>query len=579
MRYAKFSEKSETRLVFARLTSFLHKLLEYTRNTNSEQRNIITSLLFFRKRTTIHNEQHKISKMAMIETQKENEHRDRKDEILSEQFVEEGLQSTEKARFSCWTRLCGCRKRACCCFRSHKPDDKDCEYSAALARKRLFRLAFTAHILFVIGAALQLYGSHLDLHWIKSIQHIPVSVLRAKDDATWMAYQRQQRYQKSSRRDLATTTVQTDNIDTDTTVYDFVGSTSLDSDSGDKNDESTDTSTNEEDTETDDSQTADVDLTLSKSPALGSWSGVPWVALPEDIEDAFQVLGYNEELWLSGGAAFSEQLFWYDLTQNQQEQAVVLGFSEKTWNESRDSNAVATTPQTDLPVTAKPTPVPSTEAPKPAKTASPTKVKPTTAPKYDEFPGALPTPSSFLKRVEYLEQEGLMPMEYIGMPIWKILLAVASLFFLAVGAINWIREEQVFHIWLVQGSVCMIFSALCLPFSESGSILFKTVGYHCYLIEGAYLLRLRKAIRPLDGLQTMSYALWAADFMFGASSIVNIIMSYWQFINADAVYDVNLGYGEVLSAWLWMFASLVYFLSTTVLAKKELHRYIDRNYY
>ena len=526
--------------------------------------------------------------MSTTETrQEENEHRDRKDEILSDEFLlEEGLHkhANKTTRFGCWTRLCACRKRICCCCLSSKPDDsKNCEYSAAVARRRLFRLAFTAHILFVIGAALQVYGSHLDLHWIKSIQHIPVSVLRAKDDATWMAYQRRQRYQKSSRRDLTTTTIQTEdlsnvtwqdfpedfvnNTNSGTTVNDFVGSSSLDSDSGDNSDE--DTSSTEEDT----------DLTLSKSPALGPWSGVPWVALPEDIEDAFQVLGYNNELWSSGGAAFSEQLSWYQLTENQQEQAAVLGFSETTWNNSRDGNAATTKPQTLAPVTTKPTPVPPTEAPKPEKTAPPTKVKPTVAPNSDESPGTLPSQSSFLKRVQYLEQEGLMPMEFIDIPMWKILLAIASLFFLAVGAINWIREEQVFHIWLVQGSVCMIFSALCLPFSESGSILFKTVGYHCYLIEGGYLLRLRKAIRPLDGLQTMSYALWAADFMFGASSIVNIIMSYWQFCNADAVYDVNLGYGEVLSAWLWMFASLVYLLSTTILSKKDLHRYIDRNYY
>jgi len=549
-------------------------------------------------------------------------------------LLEEGLngpqENPSRSRFDC----------VCCCRRGHQynKEGRHEEYSAAAARKRLFRLANLANLLFLVGAALQVCGSHLDLRWIRNVQHIPVNVLQAKDDATWMAYQRRNRYVKQGRKlqDASKTTVKefakpdgyslsqrenvlgeytsalaplkhnattwnrstSDDARTNFTAEQQTKTNSLGHDekqlesveledrseiSAEKTYEDGDSEfdSNSSDDESNEIQSANnanlarsADLYVtSTSTVLGAWREIPWVQIPSHIQSAFQILGYNEELWDSEGTAFSEHLHWNELTSYQRSQAELIGFNEQDWNDARGVSIETTSPESQqqavqaiIPVVAAPTSAPRA----PTSTAAPTKA-PTSNEKFDIQAYS----AVYLSKDDYLEQESLMPLGIMGIPIWYVLSALASLFFVAVGAINWVREEQVFHIWLIQGSVCMILNAVCLNFSETGSIIFQTLGYHCFLIEGAYLLRLRKAIRPLDGLETMSYALWGADFMFGSSSLVSVLLSYWKYFDADAEYNLNVGYGGVFTSWLWMFTSIIYGLCTLVLSKKNVERYID----
>jgi len=59
-----------------------------------------------------------------------------------------------------------------------------------------------------------------------------------------------------------------------------------------------------------------------------------WAELPEDIQEAFMVLGYNGKLWDKDKAPPTDDLDWDELTKEQQEAAKKVGYTEKTWNES-----------------------------------------------------------------------------------------------------------------------------------------------------------------------------------------------------------------------------------------------------
>ena len=58
------------------------------------------------------------------------------------------------------------------------------------------------------------------------------------------------------------------------------------------------------------------------------WNGFTWEELPNEIQAHFEILGYNEERWDTGGTAFTENLYWDELTQPQQQAAKALGYNQ-----------------------------------------------------------------------------------------------------------------------------------------------------------------------------------------------------------------------------------------------------------
>ncbi|CAB9522592.1 expressed unknown protein [Seminavis robusta] len=375
-------------------------------------------------------------------------------------------------------------------------------------------------------------------------------------------------------------------------------------------------------------QSINSSYTIKISEWQQEWS---WEQLPGDIKAAMEILGYNEELWVSGGPAFTESLTWNELTMAQQENASLLGYSENNWDEfgsrkdtrdepvyNEDSPSTLSTEDekdlgsppnvsssnaaqhdlveaSDSETTPSPTPTP-THKPKEASkqtatklaTVTPTDPPPSEAPSKEPTkpPTASPTKAkdprtaqptelllpqtiaTFVSKSDVMDETIILSIMEIDVTLTQLYIFFASFCFLVAGTVNWIREAQVFHIWLVQGSISMMLSAVCVGFSEGGAILFRALAYHCYLLEGAFMLKLRKSIRPIDGIETLSYALWVADGMFGSSSVVSIVTTYWQFIDADAAFDLNVALAQELSAWLWLLASFVYMLSPFILAWK-----------
>jgi len=60
-----------------------------------------------------------------------------------------------------------------------------------------------------------------------------------------------------------------------------------------------------------------------------------WGDLPEEIRQAYETLGFTEELWYNGGAAVCE-LYWDDLSEAEEEAAMTIGYTEALWNADFD---------------------------------------------------------------------------------------------------------------------------------------------------------------------------------------------------------------------------------------------------
>ena len=124
--------------------------------------------------------------------------------------------------------------------------------------------------------------------------------------------------------------------------------------------------------------------------------------------------------------------------------------------------------------------------------------------------------------------------------------------------------------WMVQGGVFGILSALMMAFSDFASLLLQTVSVHCFLIQAFFMLKIRKTIRPIEGMQYLSRALWGADLFFAAGAFTQVILVYWLHGDGEAYYNVNLAKGEVVAAWFWFFTGVLYTTNTMFLANRSL---------
>ena len=115
-----------------------------------------------------------------------------------------------------------------------------------------------------------------------------------------------------------------------------------------------------------------------------------WIDLPDDIRQAYEILGYDEAIWEGEGEAYTEMIDWPDLTEEQREAALLIGYSEEDWcmtiaptpsSAMADDNVaiVATTPSPTRLPTLKPVTTSPTRKPTGRPTANPTN-QPTSKP-------------------------------------------------------------------------------------------------------------------------------------------------------------------------------------------------------
>ena len=276
------------------------------------------------------------------------------------------------------------------------------------------------------------------------------------------------------------------------------------------------------------------------------WGAYTWESLPAEIKKAFEILGYSEEIWNTGGQAFFTTLKWMDLTVPQQEQAQILGYTPDLWDtaQSGDYNMVTGKPLGDIP----PPPAPMATVPE---SMRPSKQQPQV---YDDDDS----------------QAALDALDSIEVESNGVTLFFAYLCMMMVGILNWLRQRQVHHMWMIQGGVFGILSTLMLSFSDFAALLLQTVAVHCFLLQAFFMVKLRKTIRPVAGMESLSIALWGADIMFAAGAFTQVVLVYWLHADGEAYYDVNLAKGEVVAAWFWFFTGVIYTINTMFLANQSL---------
>jgi hypothetical protein len=64
----------------------------------------------------------------------------------------------------------------------------------------------------------------------------------------------------------------------------------------------------------------------------GKYDEYDWDELPEDIQKAAILLGFDKEIWDTDDEPSDCDEYWKDLTPAQQEAATKLGYNEEMWN-------------------------------------------------------------------------------------------------------------------------------------------------------------------------------------------------------------------------------------------------------
>lgn len=263
-------------------------------------------------------------------------------------------------------------------------------------------------------------------------------------------------------------------------------------------------------------------------------------------------------------------------------QAVEEGAEEvedDTIVESSASSSTSTEPVTAAPVTTTaPRDTPLTDVADTNNMESPTQ-----APKSKtQPPSPAPTPASNtastidmsdynLDDLDLLQNgDNIASMDGVNGASQQVLYFLASSCMLAVGFLGWVREQQIFHIWMVQGALFGVLSALSMTISDFGTLILRTLSVHCFLVEAIFLLWLRSTLRPLEELKLLSYALWAADLFFAVGTIVQIALVYWlHFSDGEALYELNYADGDVFSSWCWGISAMLHLVGTVYLTTNQ----------
>ena len=65
----------------------------------------------------------------------------------------------------------------------------------------------------------------------------------------------------------------------------------------------------------------------------GKYDDFDWVELPNTVQAAAKVLGYNEKMWDNDKAPPTEDKDWEELTEAEKAAATKLGYTQATWDQ------------------------------------------------------------------------------------------------------------------------------------------------------------------------------------------------------------------------------------------------------
>ena len=281
-----------------------------------------------------------------------------------------------------------------------------------------------------------------------------------------------------------------------------------------------------------------------------------WQDLPEEIQVAYGVLGYNETAWNGGIEPESSGLYWDEITPEQQEAALFIGYTSEMWDTEVDALAYPT---------ASPVPFDATkvveagyydvnswdELPPEVQDAfatlgynkdlwddplgiglkassdgsfwadlTPEQQQAATLVGYDQQSWDAPPTDSDVYDV--LDDDTLIYTKYgwwIGR--YTTIYFSASFCFVVSGFVDFFREKHFFHIFMGLGGVTGCISAIYMYNSDLLSSIFDATSAHIFLLEAIKMFYEEDSLAE-NAARWMKWSSVLADIEFLLGSIFDV---------------------------------------------------------
>jgi len=231
--------------------------------------------------------------------------------------------------------------------------------------------------------------------------------------------------------------------------------------------------------------TATITTTITRFPPE-YWFNFFWKNLPPEIQEVWSILGYNEDLWNSGGESKFADYWWRELPPPQQQAAASIGYNEEKWDGSTtdggDGGADGDT--TD-----------AVEA---------------DFVSYDD---------------DYLFQVGDTDT---WVSKYQVLYFFAALSFVFVGILDLIRTKEMKHIVMILAGISGVVSAILVEVDVYTSNVMNSISVHGYLLEGLWVVAdvgniLRNAVG--DSVTRGEQIMLFAGSLFVTGAFLDVIVS------------------------------------------------------
>ena len=281
-----------------------------------------------------------------------------------------------------------------------------------------------------------------------------------------------------------------------------------------------------------------------------------WKDLPEEIQDAYGVLGYNETAWNGGIEPESSGLYWDEVTPEQQEAALFIGYTSEMWDTEVDALAYPT---------ASPVPFDATkfveagyydvyswdEMPPEVQDAfaslgydkdlwddplgiglkassdgsswvdlTPEQQQAAALVGYDQQSWDAPPTDSDVYDV--LDDDTLIYTKsgwWIGR--YTAIYFSASFCFVVSGFVDFFREKHFFHIFMALGGVTGCISAIFMYNNDLLSSMFDATSVHMFLFEAIKMFFEEDSLAE-DAAKWMKWSLMLADLEFLLGAIIDV---------------------------------------------------------
>ena len=208
----------------------------------------------------------------------------------------------------------------------------------------------------------------------------------------------------------------------------------------------------------------------------GYYEDYDWDELPQEVQAAARILGWDKELWDNDGTAFSDKLSWDQMSVELQEAAAILGYDQISWDSGGDTNLEAL---------------------------------------------LVASGGSYVSNDDdYIFQVGSSKYDISE---YQLLFFLASLCFVFLGIIDLLRQNAPFHLLMILAGVFGVASAVFIEENIHLSNSLDCVSVHLFAFEAVALL-FKNRMKEYDE-KWIRQAVLLADWQFFGGAVLDIVVS------------------------------------------------------